>query len=77
MDIDKIKAKLHDLFCEEAAIVLYESDRDNAASAEIIGELKIGRIVFSNIKICLPNFVTIRLLLTSDMRETVLTKTIM
>ena len=50
MDIDNIKVKLHDLFCEEAAIVLYESDRDNAASAEIIGELKIGRIVFFEYK---------------------------
>jgi diguanylate cyclase (GGDEF)-like protein len=46
MDIDKIKVKLHDLFCEEAAIVLYESDKDNAATAELIGILKVGRIVF-------------------------------
>ncbi len=46
MDIDKIKVKLHDLFCEEAAIVLYESDKDNAATAELVEILKIGRIVF-------------------------------
>ena len=46
MDIDKIKVKLHDLFCEEASIVLYESDKDTIASAEIIEALKVGRIVF-------------------------------
>ena len=50
MDIDKIKVKLHDLFCEEASIVLYESDKDNIASAGIIDELKIGRIVFFEYK---------------------------
>ena len=58
MDIDKIKVKLHDLFCEEASIVLYESDKDIIASADIIDTLKIGRIVFLNIKICPRNFVT-------------------
>ena len=50
MDIDKIKVKLHDLFCEEASIVLYESDKDNIASADIIDTLKIGRIVFFEYK---------------------------
>ncbi len=50
MDTDKIKVKLHDLFCEEASIVLYESDKDNIASAEIIEELKVGRIVFFEYK---------------------------
>lgn len=50
MDIDKIKVKLHDLFCEEASIVLYESDKDNIASAGIIDELKVGRIVFFEYK---------------------------
>ena len=50
MDIDKIKVKLHDLFCEEASIVLYESDKDIIASADIIDTLKIGRIVFFEYK---------------------------
>ena len=50
MDIDKIKVKLHDLFCEEASIVLYESDKDNIASADIIDTLNIGRIVFFEYK---------------------------
>ena len=50
MDIDKIKVKLHDLFCEEASIVLYESDKDSAATAELIQILKIGRIVFFEYK---------------------------
>ena len=50
MDTDKIKVKLHDLFCEEASIVLYESDKDNIASAEIIEVLKVGRIVFFEYK---------------------------
>ncbi|MBP3754696.1 MAG: GGDEF domain-containing protein [Lachnospiraceae bacterium] len=50
MDIDKVKVKLHDLFCEEASIVLYESDKDSVATAELIQILKIGRIVFFEYK---------------------------
>ena len=50
MDADKIKVKLHDLFCEEASIVLYESDKDSQATAELIEILKIGRIVFFEYK---------------------------
>ena len=50
MDIDKVKVKLHDLFCEEASIVLYESDKDSVATAELIEILKIGRIVFFEYK---------------------------
>ena len=46
METDNIKAKLYDFFCDEAGVVVYNSDRDSEYSREIVQILHIGRIVF-------------------------------
>ena len=46
-NIDLIKSKLYDFFCNEAGVVIYKSDRDDEYSRELNKLLKIGRVVLS------------------------------
>ncbi len=46
-NIDLIKAKLYDFFCNEAGVVIYKSDRDDEYSRELNELLKLGRVVLS------------------------------
>ena len=47
INVDVIKAKLYDFFCNEAGVVIYKSDRDDEYSRELNKLLNIGRVVLS------------------------------